>query len=76
LKEIGLFGNYLGIENEEENLKQLENLFQIFQKNARELTSIYIGGNHFLHLDYSIIIEKIKKFNFNKLNKLDGQFID
>lgn len=74
LKEIGLFGNFLGNEqNMEENLKQLGIVLDLLSRKAGNVSSIYLGGNHFLHLDQAEIHRKIKEFHFKNLSKLDGQ---
>ena len=57
LTELGLFGNYLGIENKkynkeinEENIKQLKKLSEIIKIKFKSLKGLYIGGNHFTNL--------------------------
>lgn len=48
MKELGLFGNYLGDENnEEENLNQLKELASLLAEKFPNITALYIGGNHF-----------------------------
>ena len=77
LKEIGLFGNFLGDEkNLEENSKQLDKVLDLLLRKAGNLSSIYIGGNHFLHLTQAEIRRKIKEYKFKILSKLDGQNLD
>ena len=57
LIELGLFGNYLGIENKkynkeinEENIKQLKKFSEIIKIKFKSLKGLYIGGNHFTNL--------------------------
>lgn len=57
LTELGLFGNYLGIENKkynkeinEENIKQLKKFSEIIKIKFKSLKGLYIGGNHFTNL--------------------------
>lgn len=77
LKEIGLFGNFLGNDkNMEENMKYFDKLMSVIFKKASNIESIYIGGNHFLHFEQLDLLKKIKNLNFKNLKKLDGQFIN
>ena len=77
LNEIGLFGNFLGDENnKEENYKQLDKVLDLLSRRASNLSSIYLGGNHFLHLDQAELRKRIKEYNFKSLNKLDGQYLN
>jgi len=74
LQEIGLFGNFLGDEkNPEENLSQLDKLLDMLSRKAANLSSIYLGGNHFLHLNQTEVMRKISEYKFKNLSKLDGQ---
>ncbi len=57
LIELGLFGNYLGIENKkydkninDENIKILKNLTENIKLKFRYLKGLYIGGNFFTNL--------------------------
>lgn len=57
LNELGLFGNYLGIENKfldqkinEENMNELKNFCFIIKSKCKNLKSLYIGGNFFTNL--------------------------
>lgn len=57
LTQLGLFGNYLGIENKkydkginEENIKQLKKFSEIIKTKFKSLKGLYIGGNHFTNL--------------------------
>lgn len=77
LKEIGLFGNFLGDEkNMEENARELDKVLELLVKKASNITSIYLGGNHFLHMDLDYIKKRINDFCFKKLIKLDGQLLN
>lgn len=77
IKEIGLFGNFLGDEkNAEENSKQLDKVLDLLSRKAWNLFSLYLGGNHFLHLDLVEVKRKIKECKFKNLSKLDGQTLD
>ena len=57
LIELGLFGNYLGIENKkydkninDKNIKILKNLTENIKLKFRNLKGLYIGGNFFTNL--------------------------
>ena len=57
LLELGLFGNYLGIENKkfekninEQNIEQLKRFVGIIKSKFKGLKGLYIGGNFFTNL--------------------------
>ena len=57
LTELGLFGNYLGIENKkcdkkinEENIKLLKRISEMIKIKFKNLVGLYIGGNFFTNL--------------------------
>ena len=86
LTEFGLFGNYLGVENKEfdikineENIQQLKIIGNIIKKKFKNLKGLYIGGNYFTNLICNITIEN-KEENYKKIIKsilpdiiIDGQ---
>lgn len=70
LEDLGLFGNFLGNElNEEENKKAFDELTTIISTNLPKLKSFYIGGNYFSKLeDFESLIKK----RLPNLISLDG----
>ena len=73
LKEFGLFGNYIGIENktmdldiDKQNIEFLERVIRIIKQKFENLSQLYIGGNFITNLvgnnknnDYTKIIHSI-----------------
>lgn len=58
LEQLGLFGNFLGSNtNEEENLVILKKICLIFQYKLPKMNSIYLGGNYITNIkDWKIIL--------------------
>ena len=57
LLELGLFGNYLGIENKKfekninvQNIEQLKKFVGIIKNKFKSLKGLYVGGNFFTNL--------------------------
>lgn len=76
LEEIGLFGNFLGIENkdktfevEEKNEEILKTFLNSLSIKSPKIKKIYLGGNHFSKIDnYKTIMIK----ELPNLECLDG----
>ena len=58
LLELGLFGNYLGIENKklekkinDENIENLKKFTELVNNKFKNLKGLYIGGNFFTNLN-------------------------
>lgn len=69
LKELGLFGNYIGLENKtmdleinKKNIECLENLLRIIKEKFENLEQLYIGGNYITNL-----IENNKNNDYTKI---------
>ena len=60
LFELGLFGNYLGIENKkfekninDENIDKLKKFIEMIKNKFKNLKCLYIGGNFFTNINIS-----------------------
>jgi hypothetical protein len=74
LEQFGLFGNYLGDQNDENlNISCLKNLLVIFFNKMPLLKAIYIGGNYFSNIPNFV---DIVKDHLKSLQKLDGKTIN
>ena len=87
LKELGLFGNYLGIENKkydkninEENIKLLKQLSELLKIKFKSLKGLYIGGNFFTNLISNFTNDDNQDENYKNIIKkilpniiIDGQ---
>ena len=85
LLELGLFGNYLGIENNEcqksindENIKKLNDFSKIIKNKFKNLSCLYIGGNFFTNLNASYLDNNNENENYKSIIKsiLPGIMID
>ena len=87
LTELGLFGNYLGIENKkydkninEENIKLLKQLSELIKLKFKSLNGLYIGGNFFTNLISNCTNDDNQDENYKNIIKkiipniiIDGQ---
>jgi Leucine-rich repeat (LRR) protein len=79
LEEMGLFGNFLGIENkdsiieiENKNKEILKTFLNCLSLKSPKLKKIYLGGNHFSKInDYKNLLKK----ELPNLEYLDGSKI-
>jgi hypothetical protein len=75
LNEIGLFGNYLGDETDNQKNKVIfEELINALTTRAPNIKVIYIGGNHFVNLnDY---VKTYIREKFKHIERIDGENIN
>lgn len=73
LKELGLFGNFLGnAEDNCDNIIQFKYLLDVLKKKTPNLSNLYIGGNHFTNINKPNII--VKEF-LPYISKIDGTLV-
>jgi Leucine-rich repeat (LRR) protein len=79
LEEIGLFGNFLGIENkdgileiEEKNKEILKTFLNSLSIKSPKIKKIYLGGNHFSKINNykSLIIQDLANLEYLDGNKI------
>lgn len=76
LEELGLFGNFLGDElNLERNKQIFDYLIDEIGAKCPKIKILYIGGNHFIKLDESLTMPKIKS-SLKNLIKLDSKHLN